>query len=58
VANIFTISGSYFGTASWSDPTLWDGGILPTSSDDVFIRGVRTTINQNINIAEVQGKLT
>lgn len=54
MANIFTISGSYFGTASWSDPTLWDGGILPTSSDVVFIRGVRTTINQNIgnNVAQ------
>ena len=42
----FTISGSSFGTASFTDPSIWYGGIVPTSSDNVFIRGVRTTLAQ------------
>ena len=40
----FTISGSFFGTASFTDPSIWYGGIAPTASDNVFIRGVRTTL--------------
>jgi hypothetical protein len=43
----FTISGSYFGTASWNNPSIWYGGIVPTSSDDVWIRGIRTTVSSN-----------
>ena len=42
---IFSISGSFFNTASWSNPAIWYGGTVPTSSDQVFIRGIRTTIN-------------
>lgn len=38
--DIFSISGSFFGTASWNDPSIWYGGIVPTSSDQVFIRGI------------------
>jgi hypothetical protein len=38
----FSISGSYFGQLSWDDPNAWYGGIVPTSSDRVFIRGQRT----------------
>jgi hypothetical protein len=45
MATIFSKSGSFFGTMSWFDPNVWDGGIVPTASDDVFIRGVRTTLN-------------
>jgi hypothetical protein len=41
----FTISGSYFNTSSWNNPSVWYGGIVPTASDQVFIRGLRTTIN-------------
>ena len=45
MATIFSKSGSFFNTMSWFDPNVWDGGIVPTASDDVFIRGVRTTLN-------------
>jgi hypothetical protein len=45
MAQIFSISGSYFDSASWNDTSVWYGGIVPTSSDQVFIRGLRTTIN-------------
>ena len=41
----FTLSGSYFDSASWNDTSIWYGGIVPTASDQVFIRGLRTTIN-------------
>ena len=40
------ISSSYnifFGTASWNDPSIWIGGIVPTASDDVMIQGQRFT---------------
>ena len=40
---IFSISGSFFNTASWDNPAIWYGGVVPTSSDQVFIRGIRTT---------------
>jgi hypothetical protein len=42
---IFSISGSFFGSASWDNPAIWYGGVVPTSSDQVFIRGIRTTMN-------------
>ena len=53
MADIYSISGSFFDSASWNDPSIWEGGVVPTSSDDVYIRGIRTTINNNIgnNIA-------
>ena len=41
------ISSSYnifFGTASWNDPSIWIGGIVPTASDDVMIQGMRFTL--------------
>jgi hypothetical protein len=43
----FTISSSFFGTASWNNPSIWYEGIVPTSSDDVWIRGIRTTVSAN-----------
>ena len=62
----FTLSGSYFDSASWNDPSIWYGGIIPTASDQVFIRGLRTTVNlttgyqpwvgqQTINVASTLG---
>ena len=42
---IFSISGSFFGSSSWDNPTIWYGNTVPTSSDQVFIRGIRTTVN-------------
>jgi hypothetical protein len=42
---IFSISGSFFGSSSWTNPAVWYGGVVPTASDQVFIRGVRTTVN-------------
>jgi hypothetical protein len=44
----FSISGSSFGTRSFNDPTTWYGGIVPTASDNVFIRGVRTTLASQV----------
>jgi len=41
----YSISGSFFGSASWDNPAIWYGGIVPTASDQVYIQGIRTTIN-------------
>ena len=42
-----TISSSFYPgfSASWDDPSIWDGGIVPTASDQAIVRGLRTTIN-------------
>ena len=47
MATIFSKSGSFFGTASFNDPNIWDGGIVPTASDGIFIRGIQKTVAQN-----------
>jgi hypothetical protein len=41
----YSISGSFFGSASWDNPAIWYGGVVPTASDQVYIQGVRTSIN-------------
>jgi hypothetical protein len=56
MATIFLKSGSFFGTASFTDPSIWNGGIVPTASDVAYIRGVRTTLaDQNVNNAANPG---
>jgi hypothetical protein len=37
---------NFTGSKQWTDPTAWQGGIVPTSADLAQIRGIRTTINQ------------
>ena len=41
MATIYAKTGSQyiFATRSWNDPNTWDGGIVPTASDDVIIAG-------------------
>jgi hypothetical protein len=41
----YSISGSFFGSASWDNPAIWYGGTVPTASDQVYIQGIRTSIN-------------
>jgi hypothetical protein len=43
----FTISSSYFDTASWYDSSIWTDNIVPTASDRVFIRGRRYSMTGN-----------
>ena len=45
MAIIYATSSS-FGSASWSDPSVWVGGVVPTSSDEVRIYGLRGRMNQ------------
>lgn len=37
-------------SGNWSDPTVWDGGILPGPADDVHASGFQVTIDQNITV--------
>lgn len=49
MATIYTDTNNFTGSVSarmWKDPLTWQGGIVPTSSDTVYIRGIRTTTNQ------------
>lgn len=39
---------------NWSNTAIWDNGILPTSSDDIFTNGFTVTIDQDITIASLR----
>jgi hypothetical protein len=51
-------------SGSWSNPAIWDGGTLPTSSDDVFSNNRTVIIDQDItaitlrNISNVSPAIT
>jgi hypothetical protein len=42
---IYSVSSSFFGSASWNAPSTWIGGIVPTASDTVILQGLRTFIS-------------
>ena len=42
---IFSVSSSFFGSASWNAPSTRIGGIVPTASDTVIMQGLRTFIS-------------
>jgi hypothetical protein len=42
---IYSVSSSFFGSASWNAPSTWIGGIVPTASDTVIMQGLRTFIS-------------
>ena len=37
-------------TGNWSDPNIWEDGILPTEEDDVIINPVNGDINMDIAV--------
>lgn len=41
-------------TGNWSSTATWNGGTLPTSSDDVFADGFTVTIDQNITVLSIR----
>ena len=44
MATIYSVT-NFSGTKSWSDTSAWAGGVVPGTGDNVYIRGIRTTIN-------------
>lgn len=41
-------------TGNWSDTATWNGGTLPTSSDDVYANGFTVTIDQDITVLSLR----
>lgn len=41
-------------TGNWSNTAIWDGGTLPTSSDDVFSNGFTVTINGTFTVLSIR----
>lgn len=59
MATIYTNTANFTTAAPsklWQDPTAWVGNVVPTSADTVYIRGIRTTLNQ-ASIASWAGTL-
>lgn len=49
MANIWAIKNG-----DWSDATIWNTGVLPTSSDDVFANNYSININQNVSVISLR----
>ena len=45
-------------TGNWSDPTIWDGGTLPTASDDVWAGGYDVTLDIDITVNSLRNDNT
>lgn len=45
MAIISSSSDVFFGTASWNDPSIWIGGVVPGPNDEVMIQGQRARLN-------------
>lgn len=41
-------------SGNWSNTATWDGGTLPTSSDDVYANGFTVTIDQNVTVLSIR----
>ena len=40
-------------TGNWSNPAIWNGGVLPTAGDTVASNNFTITIDQNINVGSL-----
>lgn len=40
-------------SGNWSNPAIWNGGVLPSSGDIVASNGFTVTIDQNINVDSI-----
>ena len=45
-------------SGNWSDTTVWNTGVLPTSSDDVYCNNYTVEINQNITVLSLRNTAT
>jgi len=41
-------------SGSWSSSSIWNGGTLPTSSDDVYANGFTVAIDQNVTVTSLR----
>lgn len=45
-------------TGNWSNPAIWNGGTLPTSSDDVYSNTFTVTIDQSVTVLSLRNTAT
>jgi hypothetical protein len=53
MANIWAIA-----SGNWSNAAIWNGGVIPTASDDVFANNQIIDIDTNISVRSLQNGLT
>jgi hypothetical protein len=51
MANRFAVANG-----DWSNTATWDGGTLPTSSDDVYANNFNVNVNQNIDVISLRNE--
>lgn len=39
---------------NWNDTTVWDSGIIPTSTDVVYTNGFVVTVNDDVNVTQLR----
>lgn len=49
MANVFATKNG-----NWNDPTVWNTGALPATTDDVYANGYTIAINQNITVLSIR----
>lgn len=49
MANVWAIK-----SGDWSDPTVWNTGVLPTSLDDVYANTFNVNVNQTITVVSLK----
>ncbi|GIV52651.1 MAG: hypothetical protein KatS3mg038_3172 [Candidatus Kapaibacterium sp.] len=51
MADVYAIANG-----NWSDPAIWNGGIVPGTADNVWLNGKTITLDQDISIASLSSE--
>ncbi|GIV50772.1 MAG: hypothetical protein KatS3mg038_1411 [Candidatus Kapaibacterium sp.] len=51
MADVYAISDG-----NWSDPTIWNSGVVPGTADNVWLNGKIITLDQDISVASISSE--